>query len=174
MFRSESDFCNNPARSAFLSKHHTVFSILLKAGGVAFGAATAIGFATGSLDLRCLATIASIVAIVVTYPLKPLPGGKALKSIPGVKLLQIGGCAALLVILIAQAGGAEVTSRVIQLALALGCSTASTANLRDVRDREGDKIDGIKTLAVLLGPGLALALSVALSLTAAALLLSLQ
>ena len=123
IFRSESNLRNHPARSAFLSKYHAVFSNLLKAGGVAFVAATAMGFATGSLDLCCLATSASIVAIVVTYPLKLIPGGKALKSIPGVKLLHIGGCAALLVILIAQAGGAEVTSRVIQLALALGCFT---------------------------------------------------
>ena len=176
IFRSESDLRNHPARSAFLSKHHAIFSNLICAGGVAFVVATAVmGFSTGSLDLCCLATIAIIVAIIVTYPLKLLPGSKALKSIPGVKLLQIGGCTALLVILIAQAGGVEVTSRVMQLALALGCFNASTGNLRDVRDDiEGDKHDGIKTLAVLLGPRLAWALSVTLSLTSVALLLSLQ
>ena len=94
-----------------------------------------------------------------------------------VQLLGSTNCAALLVILIAQAGGAEVTSRVIQLALALGCFTASTANLRDVRDIKADKIDGIKTFSSpsCSGPAcLAWALSVTLSLTSAALLLSLQ
>ena len=170
---------NQPARSAFLSKHYALFKGLLVSGGMAFIAALMAGIASGRIGADCLSTVTCILSIVVAYPLKMLPGRKTLKSIPGVKLLMIGTCFALTVVLTAQisGGGAAVmldTARVVKLALAFGLWGSSSANLSDVHDIEGDKAEGVTTLAVLLGPGWAWALSLAMSMAAAAALLGLD
>ena len=165
---------NQPGRASYLSKNYNIFMGLLVSGGLAFVGALVAGLTTGIVPSQSLVTVAAIVAIVVTYPMKLLPGKKALKSIPGIKLILIGACFFLTVVLAAQVGGAEIGSNVMKLALALGFYTASSANLCDIPDLEGDRAEGITTLAVLLGAKGAWVLSVALTIAGALMLFSMS
>ena len=59
------------SRASFLAAHYTLFKRLLIAGGLAF-----LVICVTLLNGRCFYTLAYIVAISVTYPLKILPGKK--------------------------------------------------------------------------------------------------
>lgn len=169
--RSESDMKNHPLRSAFLIKNHGILSGLLKAGTAAFVASLT------SLEPLSLLPIAYIVLVCITYPLKLLPGKKALKSIPGVKLFQVGSCHAAAIVLfpiLASGGSLLGDPRIAQLALALFFFGVSNNNLNDIKDIDGDRIEGIRTLAVALGASGAYCFSLLSAATAAALLFSLQ
>ena len=150
------------------------------AGGAAFLATLVAALASGRIGPECLGTISSIVAISIAYPMKLLPGGKAVKSIPGAKLLMIGASFTLVVSLLAQFAAAPAigvtrnSAQVLQLGVAVGMFVCSCANLSDIEDMEGDRAEGVNTLAVVLGAEAAKAVSVALSMVAAALLMGLD
>ena len=149
---------------------------------MAFLGTLAAALTSGRVGPGCLGAIASIVAIGAIYPIRFLPGGKALKSLPGAKLLMIGASFTLMVSLLAQLAVVPAVgvindahhAHVLQLGVAVGMFVCSCANLSDIEDMEGDKAEGVNTLAVVLGAKAAKAVSVALSMVAAILLMGLE
>ncbi|WP_158633002.1 UbiA family prenyltransferase [Dulcicalothrix desertica] len=92
------------------------------------------------------------IAPALGYTLKFLPEGKSPKQLPGVKAFYVGTLWTVLVawIPLAAVGGAW-TQKAVLLALACFCFIASSSNLNDIHDIEGDKLVGTMTLAVLVG-----------------------
>jgi 4-hydroxybenzoate polyprenyltransferase len=141
---NEDDQANMQERARWVSQHLQQLRFLM------IGAAVMI---VVLLLLRpaAIPPILAGIGFALVYSMKILPGGKAPKQLPGLKIPYVAILWAILIVGIPQAVAAIWNGRAVLLTTAFFCFVSALINLNDIRDIQGDRLVGTKTLAVICG-----------------------
>nr|WP_228048819.1 UbiA family prenyltransferase [Nodularia sp. LEGE 04288] len=141
---NEDDQANMQERTRWISQHQQTLRFLM------IGAAVIVAIL---LILRpaAIPPILSGIGFAFIYSMKILPGGKAPKQLPGLKIPYVAILWAILNIGIPQAVAGVWNGRLPLLTITFFCFVSALINLNDIRDIQGDSLVGTKTLAVICG-----------------------
>lgn len=156
---SLADRVNTPHRIALLQQHDPLVKAVMAASLLA------VLYSLAALPARVLQLFVPGIALTSAYWLPIMPSGQTIKQVPGAKNLFTATVETLALVFFAvfsvppAAAAGLAASKVA--AIAAFCVLVNTALslLADVRDVEGDRLVGTRSVAVLYGPGAALKLA---------------
>jgi 4-hydroxybenzoate polyprenyltransferase len=153
---NEDDQANMQARSLWVSQHQQLLRFLTLG-------ATLMASVILYLRPAAIPPILGGIGFALVYSLKILPGGKAPKQLPGVKIPYVAILWAVLTVGIPQAVVGIWNWRTGLATMAVCCFASALINLNDIRDIPGDRLVGTKTIAVMWGEKIARLISILLA-----------
>ena len=153
---NEDDQVNMQERSRWVANHQQLLRFLM------IGATVIVG-AILFLRPAAIPLILSGIGFALVYSTKILPGGKAPKQLPALKIPYVAILWAVLTVGIPQSVVGIWNWRAGLATTALLCFVSAFINLNDIRDIQGDRLVGTKTLAVIWGEKIARLISILLA-----------
>lgn len=164
---SPDDQLNMAERARWVATHRRALRRLVGAATIACGVLLV-------LRPAALPPILAGLGFALVYSVRRLPGGRAPKQLPGLKTPYVAFLWTLLVVGVpVAAAGGPWDRRLPFVAGAMFAFVAAQVTVNDIRDLEGDRLVGTRTLAVLWGEQGARVAAILLALLAAAAALAL-
>ncbi|MCZ7573911.1 MAG: UbiA family prenyltransferase [Ardenticatenaceae bacterium] len=162
------DQLNMAERAQWVVAHRRALRLLV-------GAAAAASALLLAQRPAALAPILAGLGFALAYSARRLPGGRAPKQLPGLKTPYVAALWTLLIVGVPLAGAGRPWDRQALLgASAIFALVAAQVTVNDIRDLEGDRLVGTRTLAVLWGERGARLAAILCALLAAAAALALR
>lgn len=167
-YTGRDDQMNMKQRTQWIARHYRTLAALTT--GTAVGAVVLL-----ALRPAALPPILAGLGFALVYSGRILPGGRAPKQLPGLKVPYVAALWALLSVGIPlAAAGGPWNGRTALVTVAFFCFAAALVNLNDIRDIKGDRAVDTITIPVLWGEYPARLVSVGLAGLAGAAALGLQ
>jgi 4-hydroxybenzoate polyprenyltransferase len=156
-YSGQDDQSNTKQRSEWISVHYRQLQVLLLIAAM-------LMLILLALRPSALMPSLAIIGLSLGYNIRFLPGGYLIRQLPGIKAFYVGLGSTLCTIGIpVMVVDIPWDNHTILVMSAFFCFYTAIANVFDIRDIEGDRLVGTKTLAVLLGENQARLISAMLS-----------